>query len=173
MFEQRTFHLVGYFSWNAEKSLNQDKSSKNQLWVLSFSDVFNELLFLYVSSFSPKSVSSSHHWTNTDNAGVLNSPNQISSKPVSNPGQDWRKMQICDSQIFQRQHARPIQISNKIAKFNTWKLIVARWTLYQHNINILTTYFKYLIRQLILTSECDLISATSSNFFGMPVFGRV
>ena len=38
----------------------------------------------------------------------------------------------------------PIQMSHQIAKFNTWK----RWILHQHNINVITTYFKYLIWQL-------------------------
>ena len=143
VFEIRTFHLVGYFSGNAEEP------SKQQLWVWSlemqkslfikttalglvsgnaeeplnqnnsfgfggycnicalselclfcnsnrmkfpfpdvFPDVFDELLFLYASSFSPESVSSSHHRTNTHNVGVLNSPNQISSKRILNAGQD-------------------------------------------------------------------------------------
>ena len=36
-------------------------------------DVFDELLFLYASSFSPKSVSSSHYRTNTHRVGVLDS----------------------------------------------------------------------------------------------------
>ena len=38
-----------------------------------FPDVFDEPLFLYASSFSPKSVSSSHYWTNTHCVGVLDS----------------------------------------------------------------------------------------------------
>ena len=50
-------------------------------------DVFDELILLYVFSFSPKSVSS-HHQTNTHQAGILHSPNQISSKQILNPGQD-------------------------------------------------------------------------------------
>ena len=33
MFEIRTFHLAGYFSGKLEESLNQNKRSKNQLWV--------------------------------------------------------------------------------------------------------------------------------------------
>ena len=33
VFEIRTFHLVGYFSGNTEEPLNQNKRSKNQLWV--------------------------------------------------------------------------------------------------------------------------------------------
>ena len=47
---------------------------------LPFPDVFDKLLSLYTSSFSPKSVSSSHHQTNTHHVGVLNPPNQISLK---------------------------------------------------------------------------------------------
>ena len=34
------------------------------------------------------------------------------------------------------------QMSNHIAKFNTWKF-AARWILCQHNINAITTYLKY------------------------------
>ena len=49
------------------------------------------------------------------------------------------------------------QISNQIAKFNSWKLIVATWILCQHNINAFTTYFQYLIWQFNSTSEWDLI----------------
>ena len=73
--------------------------------------------------FLPKSVSSSHHRTNTDNVGVSSSPNQISWKWVPNPGQEWREMQICHSQIFQRQHAQhwllfkcPIKFPNLISE---------------------------------------------------------
>ena len=33
VFEIRTFNLFGYFSGNAEEPLNQNKRSKNQLWV--------------------------------------------------------------------------------------------------------------------------------------------
>ena len=58
------------------------------------------------------------------------------------------------------------QMSNQISKFNTWKLIASRWILRRHNINVLATYFKYLIRQFNSTSEWDLISAVSSNFEG-------
>ena len=57
----------------------------------SFTDVFDEL------SFSTKScVPSSYHQTNSHHVGVLNLPNQISSKWILNLGQDWREMQICD-----------------------------------------------------------------------------
>ena len=38
--------------------------------------------------------------------------------------QDWHEMQICDQQIFQRQHAQhlsPFQMPNQIAKFNNLK----------------------------------------------------
>ena len=51
-------------------------------------DVFDKLLFLHTSSFSPKFVSSSHHQTNTHHVGVLNPPNQINLKWLLNPGQD-------------------------------------------------------------------------------------
>ena len=44
-----------------------------------------------------------------------------------------------------------------LPSFNSWKLIAARWILRQHNINAITTYFKYLMRQFNLTSEWDLI----------------
>ena len=47
---------------------------------LSLPDVFDELIFLNAFSFLPKSVSSSHHRTNTHLVGVLKSPNQINSK---------------------------------------------------------------------------------------------
>ena len=53
-----------------------------------FLDVFDELLFLYASLFSPKCVSLSHYRTNTHRVGVLNSPNQISSNWILNRGQD-------------------------------------------------------------------------------------
>ena len=62
----------------------------------------------------------------------------------------------------------PIQMSNQLAKFNTWKLIAARLILRQHNINVITTYCKYLIRQFNSTSEWGLISA--SNFWGCRFF---
>ena len=39
---------------------------------LPFPDVFDELLFLYTSSFLSKSVSSSHHRTNTHNVAKSN-----------------------------------------------------------------------------------------------------
>ena len=107
MFEIRTFHLAGYFSGKAEESPNQNKRFKNQLWVwgslcklctlsglclfyhsyhmrLSFPDLFDEFFF-YASSFSPKSVPSSHHWTNTHHVGVLNSLNHISWMYTLNP----------------------------------------------------------------------------------------
>ena len=51
----------------------------------------------------------------------------------------------------------PFQISNQIAKFNNWKLIVARWILHQHIINAIWPYFEYLIWQFNSTSEWDLI----------------
>ena len=91
----KDFSLGQLFLWKSRRvsSLNQNKRSKNQLWVWvtvtyarsvgfvksSFPDVFDELFF-YASLFSPKSVSSSYHQTNTYHAGVLDSPNQISSK---------------------------------------------------------------------------------------------
>ena len=48
-------------------------------------------------------------------------------------------------------------ILNQIAKFNSWKLIAARWILCQCNINVITRCFKCLIQQVNLTSEWDLI----------------
>ena len=63
---------------------------------LLFPNVFDELLSLYVPSFSSKFVSSSHHRTNTYHVGVLNLQNQINSKRILNPGQDRREMQVCD-----------------------------------------------------------------------------
>ena len=53
-----------------------------------FRDIFDAFLFLYVSSFSLKSVSSSHYRTNTQHVRVLNSPNQISSKWILSREQD-------------------------------------------------------------------------------------
>ena len=140
VFEIRTFHLAGYFSWKAHEPLNLNKEIQKSamglgvtvtyacsvgsiyfailtVWItfswclytqwalfilqfepyeLPFPDVFNKLIFLYASSFSPKSVSSSHHQTNTHHVGVLNLPNQISLKWILNPGQDWHEMQICN-----------------------------------------------------------------------------
>ena len=58
-----------------------------------FPDTFDKLLFLYAPSFSPKSVSSSHHQTNTHHVRVLNLPNQVSSKWILNPGQAWREIE--------------------------------------------------------------------------------
>ena len=69
--------------------------SSNQM-KLPFPDDFGELLFLYAFLILPKSVSSSHQWTNTYHVEVLHSPNQISSKWILNPGQDWHEMQICN-----------------------------------------------------------------------------
>ena len=51
----------------------------------------------------------------------------------------------------------PFQMSNRIAKFSSWKLIATRWIIRQHKISVITTYFKYLIRQFNSTSEWDLI----------------
>ena len=51
----------------------------------------------------------------------------------------------------------PIHMVNQIAKLNSWKLIVARSTLHQHNLNAISTYLKYLIWQFNLTGEWDLI----------------
>ena len=114
------FSLGWLFLLKKHESLNQNKRSKNQLWVwchcnlctLSglclfcnlnnlkspFPGIFDEFLFVCPSSLplSSKSVSSSHHQTNTHHVGVLNSPNQISLKSILNPGQDWCEMQICD-----------------------------------------------------------------------------
>ena len=143
---------------------------------LPFPDVFDELLFLYAFSFSLKSVSSSHHRTNTHNVGVLNSPNQISSKWIlitSRLGLTWNAdMWLINLPKTACATLSPIQMSNQIAKFNTWKLIAARWILRQHNINVIATYFKYLVQQFNLTSEWDLISAVSSNSSGVPVFWK-
>ena len=50
----------------------------------------------------------------------------------------------------------PIQMLNQIVKFNTWMFISG---LCQHNINVITMHFKYLIWQFNETSECDPISA--------------
>ena len=108
--EIRASHLAGYLSEKVYQLLNQNKRSKNQLWVwchcnlctlsglclfcnsnrlkLRFPDIFDELLFLHVSSLSPKSISLSHHRTNTHHVGALNLPNQISLKSILNPGQD-------------------------------------------------------------------------------------
>ena len=60
----------------------------------SLPDVFGELLFLYASLLSSKSVSSSNHRTNIHHVWVLTSPNQVSWKWISNQWQDWREMQI-------------------------------------------------------------------------------
>lgn len=92
---------------------------------LPFPDVFDELLFLYASPFSPKSFSS-YEQTSTHHVGVLNLPNQVSSKWIPNSGQNWREMQICDYQIYQKTTCitlRPFQMSNQIAQFNSSKLI--------------------------------------------------
>ena len=100
VFEIRAFQVASYFSKKAHEPLNQNKRSKNQLWVwchcnLStfsglclfcnsshlkspFPDIFDELLFICASLFSPKSVSLSHHRTR-----VLKFLNQISLKVVS------------------------------------------------------------------------------------------
>ena len=51
----------------------------------------------------------------------------------------------------------PLQMSNQIAKFSSWKSIAVTGTLCQHNINAITTHFRYLIRQFQSTSEWDLI----------------
>ena len=60
-----------------------------------FSDAFLELLFLYASSILPKFVLYCHH-TNTHQLGVLNSPNQISSKWILNSKQDCCELEIHD-----------------------------------------------------------------------------
>ena len=69
-----------HVQWALLCNLNRVKSP--------FSDVFDELYFLYDSLFSPKSVSSSHHRTNTHHVGVLTLPNKVSSEWILNPGQD-------------------------------------------------------------------------------------
>ena len=46
----------------------------------------------------------------------------------------------------------PFQMLNQIAKFNSCKLIPAKWILHQRNINAITTCFKYLIWQFNSTS---------------------
>ena len=51
----------------------------------------------------------------------------------------------------------PFQMSDQIVKFNSLKLITARKILCQHNINAITTYNKYLIRQFNLTLEWDVV----------------
>ena len=117
------------------------------------------LIFLCAFSFSPKSVSS-HHRTNTDHVGVLNSLNQISSKWMLNSGQNWCEMEICDQQCFQKQHAQHwvlFRCQIKMPNLNSSKLIMTRWILHQHNINAITTYFKYLILQSNSMLEEDLI----------------
>lgn len=111
--EIRTIHLASYFSGKL-RDPSQNKRSKtgngfgghynlrtfsgicnSNRMTLPFPDAFDELLFLYAYLFLPKSVSSTHHRTNTNYVGILNSPN-ISSKWILNPRKDWGEMQICD-----------------------------------------------------------------------------
>ena len=105
VFKIRTFHLVSYFSGKAVSIETRDPKISfgcgghcNLCMLIglclfcnlnhmksTLPDVFDELIFL---SFSPKSVSSSHHGISTHHVGVLNSQNQIISKWLFNPGQD-------------------------------------------------------------------------------------
>ena len=108
VFKIKTFHLVSYFSGKAVLIETRDPKISfgcgghcNLCMLIglclfcnlnhmksTLPDVFDELIFLYAFSFSPKSVSSSHHGISTHHVGVLNSQNQIISKWLSNPGQD-------------------------------------------------------------------------------------
>ena len=124
-----------------------------------FPDVFDELLFLYASLFSGKSVSSSHYRTNTHHVAVLNSPSQISSKWILNRGQDIKYRYLINKSSKDSMHNTEFfswcQI--KLPNLISWKLIATRWILRQYNINAIITYFKYLIRQFDFTSEWNLI----------------
>ena len=50
---------------------------------------------------------SSHHRTNTHHVRVLNSPNQINSKWISNPGQGWREMTLNPGQSWREMTLNP------------------------------------------------------------------
>ena len=181
MFEIRTIHLSGYSSGKTEEPLNQNKRFNNQLWIgvtatyarsedqvyfvirITWSRPFLIALmdlFSYMLPCFHQNLSKSHHQTNTHYVEVLNLLNQMSSKRILSPGQDCSEIQICDQQIFQRQHAQHWVLFRcwiLLPKFNSWKLIAARWIPRQHNINAITTYFKYLIRQFNLILQWDLI----------------
>ena len=57
------------------------------------------------------------------------------------------------------------QISNQIARFNSWKVIVDTWMLHELNINEVTLYFDYLIRQFNSTSVKVALKFLMADFF--------
>ena len=109
MLEKRTFHFVGYFSGNAEEPPNQEiqTSALGLEFAVTYARSLHFVYFTiridwncpflmslmnFFSYMSPRFCQNlSHHRTNNHNIGV-NSPYQISSKPILNPGEDWREM---------------------------------------------------------------------------------
>ena len=89
-----------------------------------FPDVFDELLFLYASLFSGKSVSPSHYRTNTHHVAVLNLPSQISSKWILNRGQDVKYRYLINKSSKDSMHNTEFLflMPNQIAKFNKLKV---------------------------------------------------
>ena len=138
MFEIRAFHLVSCFSGKAHKPLNQNKRSKNQLWVwchcnlctlsglclfcnsshtkLPFPDIFDELLFLCASLFYKNL---SHHSLNEWPlywSFKLAESNQLKVNIKSRTRLMWN----ADMWLTNLPNATlsPLQMSNQIAKFN-------------------------------------------------------
>ena len=114
-------------------------------------------LFPFGFSFLPNSFL--YHNKNIHHLGVLNLHNQISSKWILIQNRrtvvNWRYM--INKASEDRITLSPFQILNQIAQFNSWKLIVVRWTLHQHNINAITMHFEYLNWQFNSMSEWHLI----------------
>ena len=182
VFEITTSHLVVYFSGNAEEPLNQRKRSKNQLWGLKVTVTYARSVgfvyfairilwncpflmslmnfFSYILSRFHQNLS--HHFIIEIFPPCLSfklfKSNQFKVDIKSREGLTWNSdMWLTNLSKTACAALSPTEMSNQIAKFNSWKLIAARWILHQHNINVITTNFKYLIRQFNLTSEWDLI----------------
>ena len=149
VFEIRNFHLAGYFSGKAEESLNQNKRSKNHLHVFRVTVTYTHSVgFVYfviwiVWSYSfliplmnfffymlPCFHQNLFHY-HIKQIHMLDLPNQIRSKWILNPGQDWHEIWILDAINKSSKYSMHDSESFRcqIAKFNSWKLIVARWIL--------------------------------------------
>ena len=117
------------------------------LWWTSFPIYF--LVFIKICLIISSSKYSHHVWIKS---------NQFKVDIKSREGLTWNSdMWLTNLSKTACAALSPTEMSNQIAKFNSWKLIAARWILHQHNINVITTNFKYLIRQFNLTSEWDLV----------------
>ena len=80
------------------------------------------------------------HQTNTHHVGKLTKSNQIKVNIKSRTEIMWNADILLTNLLDSLYNTNSFQMLNQIAKFNSWKLISARWIRHQHNISAIITY---------------------------------